>query len=105
MSFSKVVIEKMTYALPPNIVRSEELEENLSHLYERLNLNIGRLELMTGIREEILGSQQKPLKLLQKQVLNYFKKETSTQAVLIYLSIQQFAGTDWNLQLPLMSIT
>ena len=60
MSFSKVVIEKMTYALPPNIVRSEELEEKLSPLYERLNLNIGRLELMTGIKERrFWGSQQK----------------------------------------------
>ena len=51
MSFSRVVIEKMAYALPPNIVRSEELEENLSPLYDRLNLNVGRLELMTGIKE------------------------------------------------------
>ena len=51
MSFSKVVIEKMAYSLPPNIVRSEELEESLSPLYDRLNLNIGRLELMTGIKE------------------------------------------------------
>ena len=51
MSFSKVVIEKMTYALPPNIVSSEELEECLSPLYDRLSLNVGRLELMTGIKE------------------------------------------------------
>ena len=51
MSFSKVVIEKMTYALPPNIVSSEELEECLSPLYDRLGLNVGRLELMTGIKE------------------------------------------------------
>ena len=51
MSFSNVVIEKMTYALPPNIVRSEELEESLSPLYDRIGLNVGRLELMTGIKE------------------------------------------------------
>ena len=51
MSFSKVVIEKMTYSLPPNIVSSEELEECLSPLYDRLSLNVGRLELMTGIKE------------------------------------------------------
>ena len=51
MSFSNVVIEKMTYALPPNIVRSEELEESLSPLYNRIGLNVGRLELMTGIKE------------------------------------------------------
>jgi 3-oxoacyl-[acyl-carrier-protein] synthase-3 len=41
----------MAYSLPPNIVSSEELEENLSPIYERLNLQVGRLELMTGIKE------------------------------------------------------
>ena len=51
MSFKKVIIEKMAYSLPPNIVSSEELEENLSPIYERLNLQVGRLELMTGIKE------------------------------------------------------
>ena len=66
MSFSKVVIEKMTYALPPNIV-SPELEECLSPLYDRLSLNVGRLELMTGIKKEDSGTvSKKPLKPRQK---------------------------------------
>ena len=51
MSFSRVVIEKMAYALPPQVVTSEQLEQNLEPLYERLNLQVGRLELMTGIKE------------------------------------------------------
>jgi 3-oxoacyl-[acyl-carrier-protein] synthase-3 len=51
MSFNKVIIEKMAYSLPPHIVSSEELEENLAPIYERLNLQVGRLELMTGIKE------------------------------------------------------
>ena len=59
MSFSNVVIEKMTYALPPNIVRSEELEQSLSPLYNRIGLNVGRLELMTGIRKEDSGTIRK----------------------------------------------
>ena len=51
MSFSRVVIEKMAYALPPQVVTSEQLEHTLDPLYERLNLQVGRLELMTGIKE------------------------------------------------------
>lgn len=51
MSFSRVVIEKMAYALPPQVVTSEQLEQSLEPLYERLNLQVGRLELMTGIKE------------------------------------------------------
>ena len=41
----------MAYSLPPHIVSSEELEESLTPIYERLNLQVGRLELMTGIKE------------------------------------------------------
>ena len=51
MKFSKVGIEAMAYALPQTITTSHELEGELSPLYEKLNLQTGRLELMTGIRE------------------------------------------------------
>ena len=51
MNFSQVAIEGMAYALPPEVVTSDALEERLAPLYERLNLPRGRLELMTGIRE------------------------------------------------------
>ncbi len=51
MSFNQVVVEKMAYSLPPHIVSSKELEGTLAPLYQRLNLQIGRLELMTGIEE------------------------------------------------------
>ena len=33
------------------MVTSQELEESLEPLYSRLRLSVGRLELMTGIRE------------------------------------------------------
>ena len=49
--FERVCIEAMGYALPPQVVSSEELEEWLAPLYSRLNLCKGRLELMTGIAE------------------------------------------------------
>lgn len=51
MNFSQVAIEAMAYALPPEVVTSDALEQRLAPLYERLNLPQGRLELMTGIRE------------------------------------------------------
>ena len=41
----------MGYTLPAETVSSEEIEQRLSPLYERLRLPEGRLELMTGIRE------------------------------------------------------
>jgi len=51
MDFSNVAVEAMAYALPPEVVTSDAIEDRLSPLYERLNLPQGRLELMTGIRE------------------------------------------------------
>jgi 3-oxoacyl-[acyl-carrier-protein] synthase-3 len=62
-SFSHVAIESIAHVLPPIIIASDEIEQQLSALYERLHLPFGRLELMTGIRErrmwngDILPSQ------------------------------------------------
>jgi len=54
MNFSKVAIEGMAYSLPEEIISSSEIENRLSPLYQRLNLPVGRLELMTGISERRL---------------------------------------------------
>lgn len=51
MRFQKVGIEAMAYSLPDERVSSEDLERKLSPLYEKLGLSVGRLELMTGIKE------------------------------------------------------
>jgi 3-oxoacyl-[acyl-carrier-protein] synthase-3 len=51
MNFESVCIESLGYALPDGIWSSAEVEERLRPLYERLKLPVGRLELMTGIRE------------------------------------------------------
>ena len=50
INFSDVCLHTFTYALPPNIVTSDELEERLDSVYRRLKLPHGRLELMSGIR-------------------------------------------------------
>jgi len=51
MRFEKVVISSFAYYLPEQIMTSEEIEEKLAPVYERLNLPRGRIELMTGIKE------------------------------------------------------
>lgn len=51
MRYQHVCIESLACTLPPHVVTSDEIEEALAEVYERLNLPAGRLELMSGIRE------------------------------------------------------
>ncbi len=51
MRYRHVCVEAFAYTLPPEVVSSEEIEHRLLPVYERLGLSVGRLELMTGIRE------------------------------------------------------
>ena len=52
MRYRHVCIEKISCTLPNNIVTSEEIEQQLAPLYERLGLPEGRLELMTGLKND-----------------------------------------------------
>ena len=51
MRFQDVRIAAVGRALPEERVTSDELEERLAPVYERLRLRVGRLELMSGIKE------------------------------------------------------
>ncbi|MCA9038830.1 MAG: 3-oxoacyl-ACP synthase III [Planctomycetaceae bacterium] len=51
MRYRHVCIEAISYTLPPHVVTSEELEQQLAPVYDRLRLPEGRLELMSGIKE------------------------------------------------------
>ncbi len=51
LSFESVRIRSLTHALPEEIISSDELEQRLRPVYDRLGLHVGRLELMSGIRE------------------------------------------------------
>ncbi|MBX7072291.1 MAG: 3-oxoacyl-ACP synthase III [Pirellulales bacterium] len=51
MRYHRVCLEAFGYTLPENVVTSDEIEARLEPLYRRLKLPVGRLELMTGIRE------------------------------------------------------
>jgi len=51
MIYNNVNINSISYAVPPVKITSEEIEEQLAPLYERLKLPFGRLELMSGVKE------------------------------------------------------
>jgi len=51
MQFKHVCLYNFGYELPPRVVSSTELEARLAPVYERLKLPVGRLEMMSGIRE------------------------------------------------------
>lgn len=51
MLYQNVVIETPSVVLPPVCLTSEELEQQLQPVYSRIGLHVGRLELMTGIRQ------------------------------------------------------
>ena len=50
MKYQNVRIASLSYALPDQAVTSEELEQRIAPLYDRLGLHAGRLELMSGIQ-------------------------------------------------------
>ena len=51
MRYEHVCVEAVVHNPPANVVSSDDLEQQLAPVYERLSLPFGRLELMTGIRE------------------------------------------------------
>ncbi len=50
MKYSRVCLHSFGYELPPNVVTSADIEQELAPVYERLKLPAGRLELMSGIQ-------------------------------------------------------
>ncbi|MDR0337201.1 MAG: 3-oxoacyl-ACP synthase III, partial [Planctomycetaceae bacterium] len=61
MKYTKVCVESFSYTLPEEAVCTEELELRLQPLYQRLKLQEGRLEMLTGIRERRLWLQNRTL--------------------------------------------
>jgi len=57
MRYERVCIESFGYELPSEVVTSDEIEQRLAPLYERLRLPQGRLELITGVRERRFWSR------------------------------------------------
>jgi len=91
MKFNNVFISTPFSYLPEYRLSSSELEVRLTPLYERLNLPIGRLELMTGIKERGLWPiGTKPSTLAIKAARNLFDKmnlSTDRIDLLIHASV------------------
>ncbi|MEZ6132639.1 MAG: 3-oxoacyl-ACP synthase III [Planctomycetaceae bacterium] len=51
MRYQQVCVEAVVHNPPQNVITSDDIEQQLAPIYERLNLPFGRLELMTGIQE------------------------------------------------------
>lgn len=51
MKYEHVCIDAFGYELPPNVVLTEDLESRLAPVYQRLRLQPGQLEALTGICE------------------------------------------------------
>jgi 3-oxoacyl-[acyl-carrier-protein] synthase-3 len=61
LRFEHVHIAALGWDLPPREVASEALEQRLAPLYARLGLQIGRLELMSGVRtRRFYGGPERP---------------------------------------------
>ncbi len=54
MRYSEVFIESMGYSLPETVLTSEEIENQLAPLYQKLKMEKGWLEAHTGVRERRL---------------------------------------------------
>ncbi len=61
MKYSRVYLESLAYELPPVVVSSDELEHRLSPLYEKLRLQPGTLESLTGITERRWWEESYPV--------------------------------------------
>jgi len=76
MKFKNVVLSSFAYHLPEQIMTSEEIEERLAPLYQRLKLPAGRIELMTGIKERRFWPPgTMPSDLSTKAAQNLFEKK------------------------------
>jgi len=51
VKYQRVHIDAVAYELAPDVVTSEEIEERLAPLYEKIELRPGQLEALTGINE------------------------------------------------------
>jgi len=51
LRYNNVIIDAFGYELPPNVITSDDLEEQLEPLYQALRFQKGQLEALTGIHE------------------------------------------------------
>jgi 3-oxoacyl-[acyl-carrier-protein] synthase-3 len=93
LDYSRVCLDTFGYELPPRILTSQEIEDRLAPVYERLRLPQGRLELMSGIRERRLwpaGTRpSEAATLAGRKALEKGKRDPSTIECLIFTSVSR----------------
>ncbi len=91
--FSHVCLDTFGYHLPPRVLTSEEIENRLSAVYQRLRLPPGRLELMSGIRQRRLWPKgtrpSQAAALAGKQVLETANLDPRAIDCLIFTSVSR----------------
>ncbi|MCD6526932.1 MAG: 3-oxoacyl-ACP synthase III [Desulfuromonas sp.] len=61
MNYQNVYINAINYELPPVVVSSQDLEDQLAPLYRALHITPGQLQALTGIRERRWWQPHPPL--------------------------------------------
>ena len=93
LDYSRVCLDTFGYELPPRVLTSQEIEDRLAPVYERLRLPQGRLELMSGIRERRLwpaGTRpSEAATLAGRKALEKGKRDPSTIECLIFTSVSR----------------
>jgi acyl-CoA:acyl-CoA alkyltransferase len=93
LHFSHVCLDTFGYELPPRVLTSEDIENQLSAVYERLRLPPGRLELMSGIHQRRLWPKgTRPSEagtLAGKQALNRAAIDPRVVECLIFTSVSR----------------
>ncbi len=91
MRYSQVCLDTFGYELPPRILTSEQIEQQLEPVYERLKLPPGRLELMSGIRQRRLWNEgtrpSEAAALAGEKVLSKGKIPSADVECLIFTSV------------------
>jgi len=81
--YRHVCLEAAVCTIPPHVVTSDEIEQRLAPLYDRIGLPAGRLEMMTGIRERrFFGPGTRPGEISAKTVKNAVERSKLDPALI-----------------------
>jgi 3-oxoacyl-[acyl-carrier-protein] synthase III len=87
MKFENVVLDSIRLSLPQEIWTSESIEKRLEPVYKQFKVSVGRLELMTGIRERRVWSEDFTASHEASRVANQVLRTTQIPAESIDLLI------------------
>ena len=93
ISYQHVCLHTFGYKLPPRILSSDDIEQRLAPVYDRLRLPAGRLEMMSGIRERRLWPEgtrpSEAAALAGRETLEKSKIDPSSVQCLVFTSVSR----------------